>query len=76
MLETHQLTQKIFAAINQHLSAKGLLLKEGTIVDATLIAAPPSTKNREGKRDPEMHQSKKGNQWHLGFGEQWNQKPT
>lgn len=48
--------------MNQHLSAKGLLLKEGTIVDATLIAAPPSTKNREGKRDPEMHQSKKGNQ--------------
>ena len=67
LLETHQLTQKIFAAINQHLSAKGLLLKEGTIVDATLIAAPPSTKNREGKRDPEMHQSKKGNQWHFGM---------
>ena len=59
LLETHQLTQKIFAAINQLLSAKGLLLKEGTIVDATLIAAPASTKNREGKRDLEIHQSKK-----------------
>lgn len=67
LLETHQLTQKIFTAINQHLSARGLLLKEGTIVDATLIAAPPSTKNREGKRDPQMHQSKKGNQWHFGM---------
>ena len=67
LLETHQLTQKIFTAINQHLSEKGLLLKEGTIVDATLIAAPPSTKNREGKRDPDMHQSKKGNQWHFGM---------
>lgn len=67
LLETHQLTQKIFAAINHHLSAKGLLLKEGTIVDATLIAAPASTKNREGKRPPVMHQSKKGNQWHFGM---------
>ena len=54
-------------AIAHHLAAKGLLLREGSIVDATLIAAPPSTKNKEGKRDPEMHQSKKGNQWHFGM---------
>lgn len=66
-IDTHQLTQKIFTAINLYLNAKGLLLKEGTIEDATLIAAPPSTKNREGQRDPEMHQSKKGNQWHFGM---------
>ena len=44
-----------------------MLLREGTIVDATLIAAPPSTKNQSGKRDPEMHQSKKGKQWHFGM---------
>ena len=67
LLERHQLTQKLFAAINRHLSDKGLLLREGTIVDATLIAAPPSTKNREGQRDPDMHQSKKGNQWYFGM---------
>ncbi|WP_272714376.1 IS5 family transposase, partial [Leclercia adecarboxylata] len=63
LLETHQLTRVLFETINQHLASRGLLLKEGTIVDATLIAAPPSVKNREGKRDPEMHQAKKGNQW-------------
>lgn len=67
LLEQHQLTESIFNAIAHHLAAKGLLLREGTIVDATLIAAPPSTKNKEGKRDPEMHQSKKGNQWHFGM---------
>lgn len=67
LLETHQLTERIFTAINVHLSAKGLLLKEGTVVDATIIAAPSSTKNREGKRDPEMHQTKKGNEWHFGM---------
>lgn len=67
LLEQHQLTESIFNAIAYHLAAKGLLLREGTIVDATLIAAPPSTKNKEGKRDPEMHQSKKGNQWHFGM---------
>jgi IS5 family transposase len=49
------------------LTEKGLLLREGTTVDATLIAAPPSTKNREGKRDPEMTQTKKGNQWYFGM---------
>jgi len=55
------------AAINADLTARGLLLREGTLVDATLIAAPPSTKNREKKRDPEMHQTRKGNQWYFGM---------
>ena len=67
LLEAHQLTESIFNAINAHLAEKGLFLREGTIVDATLIAAPPSTKNKDGKRDAEMHQSKKGNQWHFGM---------
>jgi IS5 family transposase len=67
LLETHQLTESIFNAINAHLAKKGLLLREGSIVDATLIAAPPSTKNREGKRDEEMHQTKKGQQWYFGM---------
>lgn len=67
LLEEHQLTESIFSTINAHLSEKGLFLREGTIVDATLIAAPPSTKNTEGKRDEEMHQTKKGNQWHFGM---------
>lgn len=67
LLEAHQLTESIFDAINAHLAEKGLFLREGTIVDATLIAAPPSTKNKEGKRDSEMHSSKKGNQWHFGM---------
>ena len=67
LLETHQLTARIFAAINVHLADKGLLLREGTVVDATLIAAPSSTKNSSGERDPEMHQTKKGNQWHFGM---------
>ncbi len=67
LLEAHELTESIFNTINAHLAQRGLLLREGTIVDATLIAAPPSTKNREGKRDEEMHQTKKGNQWHFGM---------
>lgn len=67
LLETHQLTETIFNTINAHLSERGLFLRQGTVVDATLIAAAPSTKNREGKRDEEMHQSKKGNQWHFGM---------
>lgn len=57
----------LFEAINQHLASRGLLLKDGAIVDAALIATPPSVKNREGKLDPEMHQSKKGNLWHFGI---------
>ena len=53
--------------VAEHLEARGALLRGGTIVDATPIAASPSTKNREGKRDPEMHSSKKGNQWYFGM---------
>ena len=67
LLEEHQLSIQILAAVNATLTAKGLLLKNGTVVDATLIAAPSSTKNSTGKRDPEMHQTKKGNQWHHGM---------
>lgn len=67
LLEEHHLTESIFNAINAHLASKGLFLREGTIVDATLIAAPPSTKNKTGERDAEMHQTKKGNQWHFGM---------
>jgi IS5 family transposase len=59
-LEPNGLTRTIFDTINGHLAEKGLMMREGTIVDATLIAAPPSTKNKAGARDPEMHQSKKG----------------
>lgn len=67
LLEQHKLTERIFAAINAHLTLKGQMLKEGTIVDATIIAAPSSTKNQSGERDPQMHQTKKGNQWHFGM---------
>jgi IS5 family transposase len=67
LLEKHNLTRRIFDEINGHLASKGLTMREGTIVDATLIAAPPSTKNKDGERDPEMHQSKKGNNWHFGM---------
>ena len=67
LLETHDLCKGLFAAINADLTARGLLLREGTLVDATLIAAPPSTKNQAKQRDPEMHQTKKGNQWYFGL---------
>jgi IS5 family transposase len=67
LLETHDLCKGLFTAINADLTARGLLLREGTLVDATLIAAPPSTKNQDKKRDPEMHQTKKGNQWYFGM---------
>ena len=67
LLEANELTRHIFEVINRHLADKGLMMREGTIVDATLIAAPPSTKNKDGMRDPEMHQSKKGNDWHFGM---------
>ncbi len=67
LLERHDLADKIFAEVNVMLSEKGLLLREGTTVDATLIAAPPSTKNRDGKRDPAMTQTRKGNQWYFGM---------
>ena len=67
LLERHDLTKAIFAAVAEHLAAKGELLRGGTIVDATLIAASPSTKNKEQRRDPEMTSSKKGNQWYFGM---------
>lgn len=67
LLERHQLGKAIFKEVNRHLEKQGLLLREGTIVDASIISAPTSTKNREGKRDPEMHQTKKGNEWHFGM---------
>jgi IS5 family transposase len=57
----------ILETINGHLAAQGLMMREGTIVDATLIAASPATKSKDKKRDPEMHQSKKGNDWHFGL---------
>lgn len=67
LLERHDLAAQILATVNDTLRAKGLLLKAGTVVDATLIAAPSSTKNSTGQRDPQMHQVKKGNQWHFGM---------
>ncbi len=67
LLEKHQLAPQVLVAINTRLAQQGLMLKTGTIVDATIIAAPSSTKNKEGERDPEMHQTKKGNQWHFGM---------
>lgn len=67
LLEAHNLSLQILATVNATLAAKGLLLKSGTVVNATLIAAPSSTKNSSGGRDPEMHQTKKGNQWHFGM---------
>lgn len=67
LLERHDLGEKLFREINATLAEEGLMLKEGTIVDATIIAAPSSTKNASGKRDPEMHQTKKGNAWHFGM---------
>ena len=67
LLEKHQLTERIFAQIRTLLEEKRLLLRSGTIVDATIIAAPPSTKNAAETRDPEMHQTKKGKDWHFGM---------
>ena len=66
-LEQHALGKEIFVTVNEHLADQGLLLKEGSILDATIIAAPSSTKNEDGERDSEMHQSKKGNQWYFGM---------
>ena len=67
LLEKHDLAAQVLQTINAGLVERGLLLKKGTVVDATLIAAPSSTKNSTGQRDPEMHQTKKGNQWHHGM---------
>src|SRR5438128_505010 len=67
MLESHDLGQPLFDEVQQHLAAKGLKVATGTIVDATIINAPSSTKNADKARDPEMHQTKKGNQWYFGM---------
>ncbi len=67
LLEEYQLAPEILGRVNAYLARKGLLLKRGSIVDATIIAAPSSTKNADGERDPEMHQTKKGNQWYFGM---------
>ena len=67
LIEAHDLAPKLLQTVNAHLCRKGLMLKQGTIVDATIIAAPSSTKIADGERDPEMHQTKKGNQWHFGM---------
>lgn len=67
LLETHNLGNQLFALINAYLQENGLKVSTGTIVDATIINAPSSTKNKEGKRDPEMHQTRKGNQWYFGM---------
>lgn len=67
LLEEHKLQERFFTVVKEQLETKGFLMREGTIVDATIIAAPPSTKNKEGKRDPEMSQTQKGNQWYFGM---------
>ena len=67
LLDKHKLAPQILGVVNELLRDKGLMLRAGTVVDATLIAAPSSTKNASGQRDPEMHQSKKGNQWFFGM---------
>lgn len=67
LLETHDLGEQLFEEVGRHLQANGMKVSTGTIVDATIINAPSSTKNREGKRDPEMCQTKKGNQWYFGM---------
>lgn len=67
LLEQHNLSIQLLATINATLAKRGLMLKAGTVVDATLIAAPSSTKNSKGERDPDMHQTQKGNQWYFGM---------
>ena len=67
LLERHELGKGLLEEINAHLESQRLRLREGTIVDASIIEAPSSTKNRSGERDPEMHRTKKGNQWHFGM---------
>jgi transposase, IS5 family len=66
-LERHDLSRSLFDEVSAMLEERGLLMRQGTIVDATIIAAPSSTKNKEKARDPEMHQTRKGNQWHFGM---------
>ena len=67
LLEKHKLTERLLSEINSYLCERGLLIGKGTIVDATIINAPSSTKNAEKKRDPQMHQTRKGKQWYFGM---------
>ncbi len=67
LLEIHNLARAIFTDVNQWLTESGIILKEGSLVDATIIEAPTSTKNKQGQRDPEIHQTRKGNQWYFGM---------
>jgi IS5 family transposase len=67
LLEAHGLTERIFATLNAELRERGLLMNNATLADATILAAPSSTKNREKARDPEMHRTRKGNQWYFGM---------
>jgi transposase, IS5 family len=67
LLEKHDLGEQIFETVKPHLKKRGMAMKQGPIIDATLIAEPSSTKNKAGERDPEMHQTKKGNQWYFGM---------
>ncbi len=67
LLEQHQLARQLFKTINRWLAEAGVMMTQGTLVEATIIEAPSSTKNKEQQRDPEMHQTKKGNQWHFGM---------
>ena len=67
LLEAHQLPKKLFEELNLRLNRQGILMCEGTIVDATIIKAPSSTQNERQERDPEMHQTKKGSEWHFGM---------
>jgi transposase, IS5 family len=67
LLESHQLSERVFAKVNEGLAAQGLLVKTGTVVDATILSAPGSTKNQDGKRDPEMSSTEKNGHWHFGM---------
>jgi transposase, IS5 family len=67
LLEKHNLGEQIFETAKAHLKANGMAMKQGTNIDATLIAVPSSTKSKAGERDPEIHQTKKGNQWSYGM---------
>jgi IS5 family transposase len=67
LLEEHRLGERMLGTLNRHSQSKGVRITTGTIVDAIIIHAPSSTKNREGERDPEMHQTRKGKQWYFGM---------
>jgi IS5 family transposase len=67
LLVEHGLQKKLFAQVVKLLEEKGLILKKGTIVDSTIVASPSSTKNQEKRRDPDAHQTKKGNTWYFGY---------